>query len=56
MTAPVAFFSKRMTPAQYNYLIYDKNFLNMVLSLEEWRQYLESSQFEITVLTDHKNL
>jgi hypothetical protein len=53
---PVACFSKKMTPAQCNYPIYDKELLSVVLSLEEWRQYLESSQFEITVLTDHKNL
>jgi transposase InsO family protein len=53
---PVAYFSKKMTPAQCNYPIYDKELLSVVLSLEEWRQYLESAQFEITVLTDHKNL
>jgi hypothetical protein len=52
----VAFFSKKMTPAQCNYPIYDKELLAVVLVLEEWRQYLEASQFSISVLTDHKNL
>jgi hypothetical protein len=53
---PVAFFSKKMTPAQCNYPIYDKELLAVILALEEWRQYLEASQFSISVLTDHKNL
>ena len=53
---PVAYFSKKMSPAQCNYPIYDKELLAVVLALEEWRKYLEASQFTITVLTDHKNL
>jgi len=53
---PVAYFSKKMSPAQCNYPIYDKELLAVVLALEEWRQYLEASQFRISVLTDHKNL
>jgi hypothetical protein len=52
----VAFFSKKMTPAQCDYPIYDKELLAVVLALEEWRHYMEASQFSISILTDHKNL
>ena len=34
---PVAYFSKKMTPAQCNYPIYDKELLAVVPALEEWR-------------------
>jgi hypothetical protein len=35
---PVAFFSKTMNPAQYNYFIYNKKLLAIVLSLKKWKQ------------------
>ena len=53
---PVAFMSKKMTPAECNYDIYDKELLAIVLAFEEWRQHLEPSPHEILVLCDHKNL
>ena len=31
---PVAYFSKKMTPAKCNYMIYDKEFLAIVRSFE----------------------
>jgi RNase H-like domain found in reverse transcriptase/Reverse transcriptase (RNA-dependent DNA polymerase)/Integrase zinc binding domain/Integrase core domain/Chromo (CHRromatin Organisation MOdifier) domain len=53
---PVAFFSKKLTPAECNYEIYDKELLAIVRSFEEWRPYLESAPHRIQVLTDHRNL
>ena len=35
---PVAFFSRKMTPAEVNYEIYDKEMLAVVACLEEWSQ------------------
>ncbi len=52
---PIAFFSKKHTPAECNYPIYDKELLAIIRCLEEWEAELKSvGQF--TVLTDHKNL
>jgi hypothetical protein len=53
---PVAFYSKKMTPAECNYEIYDKELLAIVRCLEEWSSELEMSQEKIRILTDHRNL
>ena len=53
---PVAFYSKKMSPAELNYPIYDKELLAIVSCFKEWRVYLEGSLHQIEVLTDHKNL
>ncbi len=53
---PVAFFSKKHSPAECNYEIYDKELLAIVRSFEEWRPHLIGAAEPIRVLTDHKNL
>jgi len=53
---PVAYFSKKHTPAECNYEIYDKELMAIVRAFEEWRPELEGSAFPISVITDHKNL
>lgn len=53
---PVAYFSKKHTPAECNYEIYDKELLAVIRCFEEWRAYLEGSPEPIEVLTDHRNL
>jgi hypothetical protein len=52
----VAYFSKKHSPAECNYEIYDKDLLAIVRAFEEWRPHLESAPESIKVLTDHKNL
>jgi len=37
---PIAFFSKKHTPAQCNYDIYDKKLMAVVQPFEEWSAYL----------------
>jgi Reverse transcriptase (RNA-dependent DNA polymerase)/RNase H-like domain found in reverse transcriptase/Integrase zinc binding domain len=52
---PCAFFSKKLSPAECNYEIYDKEMLAIVRCLEEWESELKGvGEFE--VLSDHKNL
>lgn len=51
---PVAFESRKMTPAQRNYHTTDKELLAVVHALKLWRCYLSGAKFEI--LTDHKPL
>ena len=53
---PVAYFSKKMTPAKCNYMIYDKELLAIVRSFETWRPELASVNKPVKVLTDHRNL
>ena len=53
---PVAFFSKKHSPAECNYEIYDKELMAIVRTFEEWRAELQSVENPIQVLSDHKNL
>src|SRR5690606_4762784 len=48
---PVAFFSKKHSPAECNYEIYDKELLAIVRAFEEWRPHLESAPNTIKVLS-----
>ena len=53
---PVAYFSRKLTKAELNYSVHDKELLAIVTAFEQWRQYLLGTNHEITVLTDHRNL
>ena len=53
---PVAYFSKKMTPAECNYMIYDKELLAIIKSFETWRPELASVNEPVKVLTDHRTL
>ena len=51
-----AFYSHRLSPAEQNYNIGNKELLTVKLALEEWRQWSEGVQVPFQVWTDHKNL
>jgi len=51
---PIAFFSKKLTPAECNYNIYDKELMAVVRAFEECRAYLVGRP--VTVRSDHQNL
>ncbi|KAG1925390.1 retrotransposable element [Pimephales promelas] len=53
---PCAFFSHRLSPAECNYDIGNRELLAIKLALEEWRHWLEGSGVPFIVWTDHKNL
>ena len=53
---PVAYFSRKLSPAECNYEIYDKELLAIVSAFEYWRPELEGTELPIQVLTDHKAL
>ena len=53
---PVAFFSRKMIPAETRYETYDGELLAIIEVFKTWRHYLEGSQHEVFVLTDHNNL
>ena len=53
---PVAFYSRKCTPAELNYDTPDREMLAIVDSMRHWRHYLEGSRHPIQVFSDHKNL
>uniref|UniRef100_A0A8C1CA59 Gypsy retrotransposon integrase-like protein 1 n=1 Tax=Cyprinus carpio carpio TaxID=630221 RepID=A0A8C1CA59_CYPCA len=53
---PCAFFSHRLSPAERNYDIGDRELLAVRLALGEWRHWLEGAAVPFLVWTDHKNL
>ena len=53
---PIAFFSKAHSPAERNYMTYDREFLAIILCLREWRHFLIGSPHQTVIFTDHRNL
>ncbi|KAK3570829.1 hypothetical protein QTP86_027643 [Hemibagrus guttatus] len=53
---PCAFFSRKLSPAEANYDIGNRELLAIKLALEKWRHWLEGAKQPFVVLTDHKNL
>ncbi|KAL5601271.1 uncharacterized protein BROUX77_005520 [Berkeleyomyces rouxiae] len=55
-TRPCAYFSRKMTAAECNYPIHDKELLAVVCALKEWRGELKGLKETFTIVSDHKNL
>jgi len=53
---PVSFISRKLSSAEMNYDVYDKEMLAIVFALEKWRQFLQGSEFTTVVFSDHQNL
>jgi hypothetical protein len=53
---PVAFHSRKFTPAEINYEIHDKELLAIVNSFKHWRRYCEGAVHQVQVFSDHQNL
>jgi RNase H-like domain found in reverse transcriptase/Integrase zinc binding domain/Chromo (CHRromatin Organisation MOdifier) domain/Integrase core domain len=53
---PVAFYSRKLTPAELNYEIHDKEMLAIIVAVKEWRAYLEGASHPFVVCSDHRNL
>lgn len=51
---PLAFFSKKLSPAQRKYATFDKELLAAFLGVKQFRHYVEGKSF--TIYTDHKPL
>ena len=51
---PIAFFSKKLQPAETCYSVFDRELLAVYLSIRRFRHFLEESPF--TIYTDHKPL
>lgn len=53
---PCAFYSRRLSQAERNYDVGNREPLAIKLALEEWRHWLEGAEQQFIVWTDHKNL
>ncbi|KAI2647858.1 Transposon Tf2-9 polyprotein [Labeo rohita] len=53
---PCAFYSRKLTSAERNYDVGNKELLSMKAAIEEWRHWLEGAKHPFQVITDHKNL
>jgi len=53
---PVRFTSRKLTPAELNYDVYDKEMLAVVFSLNKNRHYLQGAEHKTTIYSDHQNL
>jgi hypothetical protein len=53
---PMAYFSKKHSPMECNYEIYDKELIAIIQAFEAWCPELQSVINPIRILSDHKNL
>ena len=53
---PVAYFSRKMIPAETRYETHDAELLAIVEAFKTWRHYLEGCKYKVLVLTDHNIL
>ena len=53
---PVAYESRKLTPAERNYTTGEQELLAVVHSIGIWRCYLEGGEHPVTVVTDHQPL
>lgn len=52
----VGYFSKKLSPPEFNYDMHDKELLAIIRAVEFWRAELMCLQHPVEILTDHKNL
>ncbi|KAK3566461.1 hypothetical protein QTP86_033942 [Hemibagrus guttatus] len=53
---PCAFYSRKLTAAEANYDVGNRELLAIKAALDEWRHWLEGARHPFQVLTDHRNL
>lgn len=53
---PCVFFSRKLTTAEVNYDVGNRELLFMKAALEEWRHWLEGANHPFLIITDHRNL
>ncbi|KAK3549099.1 hypothetical protein QTP70_031894 [Hemibagrus guttatus] len=53
---PCAYYSRKLTAAECNYDVGNRELLAIKAALEEWRHWLEGARHPFQVLTDHCNL
>ncbi len=52
---PIAFFSKKMIPAETRYETHNGELLAIVEVFKTWKHYLEGCKYKVLILIDHNN-
>jgi hypothetical protein len=52
----IAFYFRKISSAEANYDIYNKELLAIIAAFQKWRVYLEGSKHTVKILTNYKNL
>ena len=52
----MVYHSRKLSLAELNYNIYDKELLAIVDAARSWQHYLNRSKYLVTVYSDYKNL
>jgi len=53
---PCAFQSRTLSPAEFNYEVFDKEIVAMIYALQKWRHYILSTEHKTTIFMDYQNL
>jgi hypothetical protein len=53
---PIAYYLATFMPTQWNYDVYNRELLAIMMALDHWRQYLGWTKVLFTIMTDHANL
>ena len=53
---PIAYYSRKLIPAETRYETHDGEMLAIVVAFKQWRHYLEGAAGKVTVKTDHDSL
>lgn len=53
---PCDFLSRELTSTEFNYDVNDNEMLAIVYALNKCKHFLQGSQFQTTVFSDHQNL
>jgi transposase InsO family protein len=53
---PISFYSRKLTPAEINYPVWDKELLAIKDALAQWRHLLVDTALPVIIETDHRNL
>ena len=56
MLCPIAYYSSTFTPTEWNYNIYEREFLGVLKALKHFRPHITATEIPVTILTDHTNL
>ena len=52
----IVFYSRKMIFVEIKYSTHDQKLLVIVKNFKQWRHYLKSNQFTITMMSNHNNL
>ena len=53
---PVIFYSQKCSPAEQNYITYDREHLAIVETLKQWQHNLQGANDKVIILWNYKNL